>query len=1115
MSSQSMRATREDGTWPGPSGSSTTGPADRTQLFKPKPIRTAERRFSKTIKKISLANPKSRGSAFTEYGPSLSQPEKDRSNSPIILDSQHDMLNSQHTPQEFIQPDPTTHDAPTAGNPIAIDHPREDQEPATSQPPVVPQIVVPSSKDPQKHLDAGESQPSIIPPTVKPVKEKTKKHQRPKKVKKLVLLSELISPSVEPPSIASSSVESPSIAPSSVEPPSVEPPSIAPSSVVLPPAVRPSIAPPPVAPSSIVPPSVAPPSMVQPSMVPPSMVPSSIVPPSVAPSSIVPPSVAPPSIVPPSMVQPSMVPPSMVPPSMVPPSMVPPSIVPSSIVQPSMVPPSMVPLSMVPPSMVPSSIVLPSFTAPPFIPPPFFMQTSRNLNRDQRTKKMKMHFDPIVMPLKQNIPKYQWYDNSRVSVFPPFVVPASHNHPQTNRDAERIPPQAVPVNSIPASGMPKNDQHSQKLKMPVLQSAAVPENHASKKTLEAQQFQRESIQAPLAPAVGEKTEKRKRPKNMQAPSPVPSPQATPSSVAQPSVISAPVFPPPGARPPVVDPPVIAPPGHAPPVARPPIYSPSFFIPMINKFSKDQRNEKLKMPFIHPNFMPVSQNDKDKWGKNNQVLPSVVAPGRTFIEQTLQATKQPEKTRSSAVVSASDEAQQSQQAKKLKLSVIPPPFIPPPSYNRPAINNVKKDQRAEKLKMPFGTRVNPRDSMPVSKNSKKDKWDKRLKMSVLPSVTVPVNHDPKKNMDTETIQRQIVTPGMPIREIPKKDLKAKILETQVVTSQASRQTSHLSSKVSELENLSGNSHSSVPLVRAQDAYAYYSHQALSWFPKEVNPKAARGSNTLARLFLNSIGDLKVMDTLARMHGSKRIMIPFTYDLIAKDWRKGNWTRTKTLWELFWKKFDEAAENASEEEVLMAFLWISDYISETVIPSLDGFYTYEQRIRQCALHLNSRQAALLKYMSIGTAKIYQMKPDYADEAAEKIFRSFLSDRARSGFGNLEQPALSHLHKFVLRKLDGIAEEIIEKGCSPEERVGKMPRIISGSDKADPVLFFMGNERSSIGGYSKQTLVETSDLDPLLRALTDMVFTTYQHQQEFMFQPERIQRFFFERNLYARSN
>ncbi|KAA1120821.1 hypothetical protein PGTUg99_022314 [Puccinia graminis f. sp. tritici] len=663
--------------------------------------------------------------------------------------------------------------------------------------------------------------------------------------------------------------------------------------------------------------------------------------------------------------------------------------------------------------------------------------------------------------------------------------------------------------------MPKNDQHSQKLKMPVLQSAAVPENLASKKTLEAQQFQRESIQAPLAPAVGEKTEKRKRPKNMQAPAPVPSPQATPSSVAQPSVISAPVFPPSGARPPVVDPPVIAPPGHAPPVARPPIYSPSFFIPMIKKFSKDQRNEKLKIPFIHPNFMPVSQNDKDKWGNNNAVLPSVVAPGRTPIEQTLEAAKQPEKASSSAVVSASDEAQQSQQAKKLKLSVIPPQFIPPPSYNRPAINNVKKDQRAEKLKMPFGTQVNPPDSMPVSKNSKKDKWDKRLKMSVLPSVTVPVNHDPKKNLDTETIQRQIVTPGMPIREIPKKDLKAKILETQVVTSQASRQTSHLSSKVSELENLSGNSHSSVALVRAQDAYAYYSHQALSWFPKEVNPKAARGSNTLARLFLNSIGDLKVMDTLARMHGSKRIMIPFTYDLIAKDWRMGNWTRTKTLWELFWKKLDEAAENASEEEVLMAFLWISDYIAETVIPSLDGFYTYEQRIRQCALHLNSRQAALLKYMSIGTAKIYQMKPDYADEAAEQIFRSFLSDRARSGFGNLEHPVLSHLHKFVLRKLDGIAEEIIEKGCLPEERVGKMPRIISGSDKADPVLFFMGNERSSIGGYSKQTLVETSDLDPLLRALTDMVFTTYQHQQEFMFQPERIQRFFFERNLYARSN
>ncbi|EFP78452.2 uncharacterized protein PGTG_04408 [Puccinia graminis f. sp. tritici CRL 75-36-700-3] len=269
MSSQSMRATREDGTWPGPSGSSTTGPADRTQLFKPKPIRTAERRFSKTIKKISLANPKSRGSAFAEYGPSLSQPEKDRSNSPIILDSQDDMLNSQHTPQEFIQPDTTTHDAPTADKPIGIKNPREDQEPARSQPPVVPQIVVPSSKDPQKHLDAGESQPSIIPPAVKPVKEKTKKHQRPKKVKKLVLLSELISPSVEPPSIAPSSVEPPSIASSSVEPPSiapssVEPPSIAPPSVVLPPIVRPSIAPPPVvrpsvAPQSVVPPSVAPP----------------------------------------------------------------------------------------------------------------------------------------------------------------------------------------------------------------------------------------------------------------------------------------------------------------------------------------------------------------------------------------------------------------------------------------------------------------------------------------------------------------------------------------------------------------------------------------------------------------------------------------------------------------------------------------------------------------------------------------------------------------------------------------------------------------------------------------------------------------------------------------
>jgi hypothetical protein len=747
------------------------------------------------------------------------------------------------------------------------------------------------------------------------------------------------------------------------------------------------------------------------------------------------------------------------------------------------------------------------------------MQASRNLNRDQRTKKMKMHFDPIVMPLKQNIPKYQWYDNSRVSVLPPFVVPASHNHPQTNRDAERIPPQAIPANSIPASGMPIKDQHSQKLKMPVLPSDALPDSHASTKTLEAQQLQRESIQAPLAPAVGEKTEKRKRPKKLQAPPPVASPQVIPSSVASQQVIPSStarlsVISPPGPRPPVVDPPGLAPPGYAPHVIRPPIYSPSFFMPMIKKFMKDQRNEKMKTPSSHPNPMPVSQNDEDKRGKKISVFPSVVAPVQNPIDQTLEAAKQPEKPTSSAVVSARDEAQQTQLAKKLKLSVVPPPFIPPPSYNRPETNNVKKDQRAEKLKMPFATRVNPPDSMPVSRNSKEDKWAKRLKMSVLPSVAVPVSHDPKKNLDTETVQRQIVTPGMPIKEISKKDPKAKILETQVVTSQASR-TSHLSSKVSELENLSGNSHSSVALVRAEDAYAYYSHQALSWFPKEVNPKAARGSNTLARLFLNSINDLKVMDTLAKMHGSKRIMIPFTYDLIAKDWTKGNWTRTKTLWELFWKKFDETAENASEEEVLMAFLWISDYISETVIPSLIGFYTYEQRIRQCALHLNNRQAALLKYMSLGTAKIYQMKPDYTDEASEQIFRSFLSDRARSGFGNLEHPALSHLHKFVLKKLDRIAEEIIEKGCLPEERVGKMPRIISGSDKSDPVLFFMENDRSSIGGYSKQMLIKNSDLDPLLRLLTDKVFTNSQHQQQFMFQPERIRRFFFERNFYASAN
>ncbi|POW15643.1 hypothetical protein PSTT_02027 [Puccinia striiformis] len=431
------------------------------------------------------------------------------------------------------------------------------------------------------------------------------------------------------------------------------------------------------------------------------------------------------------------------------------------------------------------------------------------------------------------------------------------------------------------------------------------------------------------------------------------------------------------------------------------------------------------------------------------------------------------------------------------------------FYKPVSNHGTIDQRPRKLKRPL--------DQPIYSKIPRGPTAKRLKtLDTQPSSVPFTGRVPKDGLEAEGLRNSVTPLDTLIRGNYMKLMEAQNSQTSLVRSHASL-ASYPSSKVSELGTISDTSHSSIPLVRIEDVKAFYSHQALSWSPKNVNVRAARGSHVLAQRFLRSIGDLGVKGVLERMHNSNKIMIPFTYDLISKDWKKANWTRVRSLWQRFWKNWDESTKDVTDEETLRTFLWISDYICETTIPELHTSYRTEQQLRRSAPHLRNRQAALLKNMSLADPNIYQMKTEYLDSGSRQVFESFLYDNWRSGSANLKQPALSRLHNFVLWRLNKIAKKVISGlPLDDRDKTQKMPKDLFEEDLIDSILYQEANPKSLIGGHSKHMVIPTDKLDILLKTLTDEVFQyRVQDHQEFLFQPERIRRFFIENGLYIKVN
>ncbi|KAH9444828.1 hypothetical protein Pst134EB_025087 [Puccinia striiformis f. sp. tritici] len=597
--------------------------------------------------------------------------------------------------------------------------------------------------------------------------------------------------------------------------------------------------------------------------------------------------------------------------------------------------------------------------------------------------------------------------------------------------------------------------------------------------------------------------------------------------------------------------------------RVPVFLP-FLMPASENVIGDRRTEHMKTPFISPSLMSASNNSRQgvqvgRLPTSGTGIPPAVAPPRDRLEKAQKpVTLQPSPVSPNAKEELIYDT-------KMKIPVVPPHFSErndrridgqksnPPvvaTDYKPTSNDEKKPQEEKKLKTPLITSffkpvntfpskklkaeaVQPSTFPSISTHTtdvfKKEQWDVKLKTPVFSSGT----SDNTRDLKAEKTQLPVITPVSgafgdltkgdkaeklktsvipPVAPISRKDLDDQKLKTAVVMSQASRQASHLAHKASEFENQSTNSHSSIALVRIADVKSNYSHQALSWIPEAVNIRAARGTQTLALRFLRSIKNIRARGMLMKMHYASRIMVPFTYDLISKDWSKGNWLRVKRLWKRFWMRWDESINNATEEETLRTFLWISDYISETTIPELSTLPRSENANRRSTTHLNNKQVALLKNMSIGDPKIFQMKPAYVISASDQVFESFLHDSSRIGFFNLDQSALSQLHTFVLGTLNDIAGKILS--ACPEEDIDQstnMPKVADENDKAESGLYPVGNARSLIGGHSKRKINCFYPLDPLLKDLTAEVFETEQNQKEFLFQPERIRNFFVQIKLY----
>ncbi|KAA1126461.1 hypothetical protein PGTUg99_017436 [Puccinia graminis f. sp. tritici] len=175
---------------------------------------------------------------------------------------------------------------------------------------------------------------------------------------------------------------------------------------------------------------------------------------------------------------------------------------------------------------------------------------------------------------------------------------------------------------------------------------------------------------------------------------------------------------------------------------------------------------------------------------------------------------------------------------------------------------------------------------------------------------------------------------------------------------------------------------------------HSCQILNWTPHVINPKAALVSHFMANEFLKSISSFSVRSTLQSMHGSHQILIPFVYGLMIKPLTVESWARIVLVWRNFW--YDKSGKLLEPPaEVLRKFLWISDLISESVMPELfeNALGRVEGAKLPNSLHLLTHEARIIKLLSDGRRQLdyitadqqqalLHMKAKLAEENIHKI-------------------------------------------------------------------------------------------------------------------------------------